>query len=199
VGTITADYFEKTDAQWAELNGANRVLTYRATGAPLLPGLGLEWGAFTLSGNSALHTTKLKTDYVNLIAEISFHLFPKWLEYTLDLGCRLGVDRMELDRTTSSGQVNQYKIGYLSKQQFSRFGIRILLGENFFVGLSAEQQGKLFNKSQEGLSPEVTSGRAKALVIGYRFGSSRYRRAPTPSGKSVSHDPCLLHRVCDSN
>jgi len=33
VGTITADYFEKTGAQWAELNGANGVLTYRATEA----------------------------------------------------------------------------------------------------------------------------------------------------------------------
>lgn len=195
-GTMKADYAEKTDTQTASLSGNNRTLAYRAKKVLSFLDLGLEWGTYAISGQSRLHESELSSDYVNLILGVSFRLSPSWLEYTLDLGYRLGVDRMKIDRTTSNG-VDRNKIGGLSQQPFGRFGIRAFLGENLFVGVSTEQQNSLFDKSEEGLEPTVRSGNTTSLILGYRFGGQDYWRAPIRSGKSRSLDPCLLHRVCD--
>ena len=195
-GAMTADYAEEADSQSAQLSGNNRVLAYRSTKAISFLDLGLEWGTFAIEGKSTSQEAELSSDYVNLILGFSFRLFPSWLEYTLDLGYRLGVDRIKLDRTTTSG-VNRHKIGGLSEEPFGRFGVRVLLGENLFVGLSTEQQQQLFSESKDGLSPEVTAGNTIFLTLGYRFGGQGYWRAPIKSGKSRSLDPCLLHRVCD--
>ena len=193
---MTAEYAEQTDSQTASLSGNNRALAYRTTEVLSFLDLGLEWGTFAISGKSSTHEAELSSDYVNVILGVSFRLSPSWLEYTLDLGYRLGVDRMKIDRTTSSG-VDRNKIGGLSQQPFGRFGIRAFLGENLFVGVGTEQQKSLFDKSEEGLEPTVRSGNTTSLILGYRFGGQSYWRAPIRSGKSPSLDPCLLHRVCD--
>ena len=196
-GTMRADYTEQTDSQSAELSGNNRALAYRSREVLSFLDLGLEWGTYAISGKSTLHEVEVSSDYVNLLAGISFHLLPKWIELTLDYGYRLGVDRVKVDRTTASGELDRHKVGGLSEEPFSRVGIRVLLGDNLFVGWIAEQQSQLFDKSKEGLYPRAQSMQSSSLILGYRFGGPGYWRAPIRSGKSVSQDPCLMHRICD--
>jgi len=194
---MTADYTEQTDSQSAELSGNNRALAYRSREVVSFLDLGLEWGTYAISGKSTLHEVEVSSDYVNLLAGISFQLFPKWIELTLDYGYRLGVDRVKVDRTTSSGELNRHKVGGLSEEPFSRVGIRVLLGDNLFVGWTVEQQTQLFNKSKVGVHPNAGSMRGTSLILGYRFGGPSYWRAPIRSGKSKSLDPCLMHLICD--
>jgi len=197
---MTADYAEQTDAQKATLSGTNRALSYRATEAISFVDLGLEWGTYAVSGASNLHEVEVSSDYVNLLVGVTFRLFPGWVQYSLDYGYRLGVDRVKLDRTTSSGKVNRHKIGGFSEEPFTRFGIRFLLGQNLFVGLGAEQQSQLFDKSKDSMYPAARSAKSTLLILGYRFGGRGAGGGVLPkvrSGNLNYNDPCRTHLLCD--
>ena len=199
-GIVSADYAETTDSQSATLSGSSSSVAFRSIEALSFLDLGLEWGNYSLKGNSSLHKVTLSTDYVGLIAGISFGFYPRWLEYTLDLGYRLGVDRMKLDRSRSSGQINQHKIGNLNQEPFIRLGIKIFLGQSLFLGLNFEQQGKLFKKEVEGLTPQVSSANSTLLTLGYRFGgglASSVVPVKAKRGATNYNNPCRLFSACE--
>ncbi len=190
-------YSEATDSQSIILSGPGSILSYRGLETLGFLDLGLEWGTYSVEGSTKLHEVQLSTDFVSLLTGLNFRFSPKWLEYKLDVGYRLSVDRMELYRTESDGKVNYHKIGQLNQQPFYRLGIRVFLGNALFFGLSREQQSNLFQKGVEDLKPTVQTAASTLLTLGYRFGGQSYWRAPIRSGKSRSWDPCLLHRICD--
>jgi hypothetical protein len=197
---MTADYAEQTDAQKVSLSGTNRALAYRSTEAISFVDLGLEWGTYAVSGQSSLHEVEVSSDYVNLLVGLTFRLFPGWIQYSLDYGYRLGVDRVKLDRTTSSGKVDRHKIGGFSEQPFTRFGVRFLLGQNLFVGFSTEQQSQLFDKSKDSMYPSANSANSTVLILGYRFGGRGAGGGVLPkvrSGNLNYNDPCITHLLCD--
>jgi len=202
---MTADYAEQTDAQKATLSGTNRALSYRATEAISFVDLGLEWGTYAVSGESNLHEVEVSSDYVNLLVGVTFRLFPGWVQYSLDYGYRLGVDRVKLDRTTSSGKVNRHKIGGFSEEPFTRFGIRFLLGQNLFVGLSAEQQSQLFDKSKDSMYPAARSAKSKlsfwdiALVAEVPEGGCCQRYAVATSTTMIPVEPIFFATLAETS
>ena len=127
-GEIEATYEESTDSQSKKLSGPNRMISYRLLGILSFLDLGVELGTYSLSGKSRLHDVKLSSDYINLIAGLSFQFYPNWLEYTLDLGYCLSVDRLNLDQSDSSGKVTEHKVGSIRQQPFSQIGIRAFVG-----------------------------------------------------------------------
>jgi len=195
-------YAEATDSQTTVLGGSGNALGYRSVEALGFLDLGLEWGTYTVDGKTGLHEIELSTDFVNLMTGLSFRLSPSWLDYTLDLGYRVSVNRMELHRTNADGKVDQHKIGQLAQEPFYRLGVRIFLGDTLFFGLSREQQSKLFEKSVEDLKPKVTTAASTLMTIGYRFGgSSRATQINTPSyipsGPTNYNNPCRLFKACN--
>jgi len=198
-GKIEATYEESTDSQSKKLSGSNRVVSYRSLEILSVLDLGVQWGTYSLSGESALHDVRLSSDYVNLLAGINFRLSPNWLEYRLDLGYRLSVDRMELDQSDSSGKTTKHKIGSLRQQPFSKISILAFTSRSFFLGLNYEQQDRLFDKGAAGLNPQITSAETIYLTLGYRFGPQGKVINPNlvPSGPSNYNDPCQLFKSCD--
>ena len=195
----TTSYSEETDSQSAELSGSGKAIGYRSLETLGFFDLSLEWGTYAVEGSTALHEVKLSTDYVGLMAGLSFRFVPTWLEYSLDLGYRLSVNRMELDRTTSTGKVNNHKIGLLDQQPFSRLGIQIFLGNALFVGLYQEQQSNLFKKTEQGLTPTLKTATSTHLAVGYRLGGSALgvTQTNTQSGPTNYNNPCRLFSACE--
>ena len=195
---MEAIYEESTDSQSTRLGGSNRVVSYRSLEALSVLDLGIQWGTYSLSGESALHDVQLSSDYVNLIAGVNFRLSPNWLEYRLDLGYRLSVDRIDLDQS-DSGKTTKHKIGSLRQQPFSKISILAFTSRSFFIGLNYEQQDQVFNKGAAGLNPQVTSAETIYLTLGYRFGPQGKVINPNlvPSGPSNYNDPCQLFKSCD--
>lgn len=199
--TVTV-YTETTDSQTTVLDGSGNALGYRSLKTLGFLDLGLEWGTYTVDGKTGIHEVELSTDFVNLMTGLSFRLFPNWLDYTLDLGYRVSVNRMELHRTNADGSIKYHKIGQLAQEPFYRLGVRVFLGNTLFFGLSREQQSKLFEKSVEDLKPKVKPAASTLLTIGYRFGGgskSNQTNIPSyiPSGSTNYNDPCLLFKACD--
>ena len=198
-GEIEATYEESTDSQSKKLSGPNRMVSYRSHGMLSFLDLGVELGTYSLSGKSSLHDVKLSSDYINLIAGLSFRFYPNWLEYTLDLGYRLSVDRLNLDQSDSSGKVTEHKVGSIRQQPFSQIGIRAFVGGSLYLGLDYEQQEQLFTKSSAGLNPEVKSAESIYLTFGYRFGQSGEVTLPrkVSPGPTNYNDPCRLFKACN--
>ena len=192
-------YSEATDSQSTILSGPGSILSYRGLETLGFLDLGLEWGTYSVEGSTKLHEVQLSTDFVSLLTGLSFRFSPKWLEYTLDVGYRLSVDRMELYRTESDGKVNYHKIGQLNQQPFYRLGIRIFLGNALFFGFSREQQSNLFQKGVEDLKPTVQTAASTLLTLGYRFGGKELKVFPSkiPSGPTNYNDPCKLFKACN--
>ena len=192
-------YSEATDSQSVILSGSGSVLGYRALEALGFVDLGLEWGTYNIEGNTRLHEVQLSTDFISLLTGISFRFSPKWLEYKLDVGYRVSVDRMELYRTESDGKVNYHKIGQLNQQPFYRLGLRVFLGNTLFFGLSREQQSNVFQKGVEDLKPKVQTAASTLLTLGYRFGGKELKVFPSkiPSGSTNYNDPCKLFKACN--
>jgi len=197
--TVSGDYAEETDSQYAVISGSGRMLTYRSVETFAFLDLGLQWGTYFLEGKSLLHQVQLSTDYVDLITGISFQLYPQWVKYTLDLGYRLSVDRMKIERQTSAGGTETNEVGALGQQFFSRWGIKLFLGHSLFLGITQERQGLLYDKVYKDLKPQVKDGRITNFLVGYRFGGHSTVQVPTgiPSGPTNYNDPCLYFIICD--
>ena len=198
-GTTEAIYEEQADAQSKDLSGPNRKLSYRSPKIISWLEVGIELGTFSVSGKSTLHDVKLNSDYINLTTGLSFGFYPSWLEYTLDLGYRLSVDRMELNQSDSTGKVTKHKLGSRQQQSFSRIGLRSFVGNSLFIGLHYEQQDQLFSKEIAELAPKVSSATSTQLSIGYRFGAAGEVILPSkvPAGRSNYNNPCRLFGACN--
>ena len=198
-GTTEAIYEEQVDAQSKDLSGSNQKLSYRSLEILSLLDVGIELGTSSISGKSTLHDVKLNSDYINLITGLSFGFYPSWLEYTLDLGYRLSVERMELNQSDSTGKVTEHKVGSLQQQPFSRIGLRSFFGNSLFIGLHYEQQAQLFNKGIAELAPKVSSATSTQLSIGYRFGATGKVILPrkVPAGPPNYNNPCRLFGACN--
>ena len=198
-GTTEASYEEQTDAQSKQLSGPNRKLSYRALEFLSLLDVEIELGTLAISGKSTLHDVKLNSDYISLTTGLSFGFYPSWLEYTLDLGYRLSVDRMELKQSDAAGKVTKHKVGSRQQQPFSRIGLRSFVGNSLFIGLHYEQQAQLFDKASAELTPKVGSASSMQLSLGYRFGTTKEVILPrkVPPGKPNYNDPCRLFKACD--
>ena len=197
-GEIEATYEESTDSQSKKLSGPNRMISYRSHGMLSFLDLGVELGTYSLSGKSSLHDVKLSSDYINLIAGLSFRFYPNWFEYTLDLGYRLSVDRLNLDQSDSSGKVTEHKVGSIRQQPFSQIGIRAFISGSLYLGLEYEQQDQLFDKSISGMSPQVKSAESIYLTFGYRFGPAGAVINPgaVPPGRPNYNDSCRIFGAC---
>ena len=195
----TTTYSEATDSQSTELKGSGNTINYRLVENLPFFNLGVEWGNRTLKGNTDSHEVEMKTDFIGLVAGLNFRFSPTWLEYTLDLGYRLNRTNMGIRRTSSNNKIDNYEIGDLGQQSFSRLGIKIFLGSAVFIGFHQEQQSDLFKKTMEGLTPEVKSANSTLLTLGYRFGveDSGIIKSDTRSGPTNYNNPCRLFSACE--
>ena len=184
-GTASATYTETTDSQSKELSGSEQSLSWRRLNALSFLDLGADVGKLTLSGDTGSHDVDFSSDYLNLIAGLSFSLYPGWIDYAFDLGYRMSVDRMQVDRSVSAGGTETYQIGALGEATISRFSIRFYWSEAFLIGFNIEQKNTLFEKSTQDLSPKLDSGKSSTLSLGYRFGGKARGSKQTKGSQKI--------------
>jgi hypothetical protein len=184
-GTASATYTETTDSQSKELSGTEQSLSWRRLNAVSFVDFGVDVGKLTLSGDTGTHDVDFSSDYLNLIAGISFSLYPSWIDYAIDYGLRLSVDRMTISRDIVSGGVETIKIGALGEESISRFAARAYFSEALFIGMSVEQKSGLFQKSEGDLKPKLESGKSSTFSIGYRFGGKAKGSKQTKGSKKI--------------
>ena len=68
--------------------------------------LGLDVGTLKLDGASKAHQVDFDGDYINRISGVSFSLYPSWIEYYLDIGYRLGLGKLKVQRFQSTYTFN---------------------------------------------------------------------------------------------
>ena len=98
-GNAIARYSESTDGQNADLKGTEQSLSIRNINSLGKIDLGLDAGTLKLSGNSQAHQADFEGNYINLISGVSFSLYPSWVEFYLDLGYRVGLGKLTVQRT----------------------------------------------------------------------------------------------------
>ena len=197
-GTATASYTEKTDSQETDLSGSEQSLSWRRLGALSFLDFGFDVGKLKISGDSNLHKVSYSSDYLNIITGISFSLYPQWIDYAFDIGYRLSVDRIKIDRETAAGGIERHQTGALGEASLYKFAIRFYLSDAFILGFNTEQKNTLLGKQVQDISPKVDSGRSSTLSVGYRFGgSAKSPRTQVESGKPNYNNPCRLFKACN--
>ena len=168
--------------------------------------LGLDVGTLKLDGASKAHQVDFDGDYINLISGVSFSLYPSWIEYYLDIGYRLGLGKLKVQRFQSTytfnAQMNESSFNKLDNKRIHgiifKAGIKLIASAGYLIGVNYEGKGKLVDQSSLSMRPRVHSSNSVTFSLGYRFGGNNVASSTsTPAGAKNYNNPCRLFGACN--
>ena len=198
-GNAIARYSESTDGQNADLVGTEQSLSIRNINSLGKIDLGLDAGTLKLSGDSQSHQTDFEGNYINLISGVSFSLYPSWVEFYLDVGYRVGLGKLTVQRSQYKYTFNAQMSGQLPNYgAIFKSGVKAITSSGYLIGLNFENKGKLLDQSSLSLNPRIHSSTSVTISIGHRFGGNNATSpTSTPSGTPNYNDPCRLFGACN--
>ena len=190
-GTTEARYSETIDGQNADLQGTEQSLTIRKTNYVGNVDLGLDAGTLKLTGTSPEHQADFEGNYINLTSGLSFTLYPSWIEYYIDIGYRIGLGKLRIQRSQYKYTFNAQMSGlegsdstkegircpsqicnWLSYGVVMKSGIKFISSAGYLLGVNYENKGKLMDQNSLSLNPRIHSSSSVTVSLGYRFGGS---------------------------
>ena len=206
VGTAEARYSESIGRQNADMTGTEQSLSVRNLNSIGSIDIGLDVGTLKLDGASKADQADFDGNYINFISGVSFSLYPSWIEYYLDIGYRLGLGKLKVQRFQSTytfnAQMSESLFNELDNKRIHgiifKAGIKLIASAGYLIGANYESKGKLVDQSSLLMRPRVHSSNSVTFSLGYRFGGNNVASSTgTPAGRTNYSDPCRLFGACN--